>query len=466
MTKKRLLVQGTRLGIERAKKALLRLGFGTKANFVKVKYLSRTTVTNFFQLKPIQFDKFKDICEKLELNWNEIIDLSEEGDLELGQPKYRLKQTNPCSDNADSYDEDLFIQQPKELVIRSSKNVLLHISLDSLESIRATLQMYNQKAVSGLMPFNQDELTKIVAEFPQLAFRYSEDFIVKHDIDAGNKLYNLTLSQPVRQALEKLEFSVIELIVEPELQCLPWELMHNGVYFLSLKHDICRRVTSENDSRKLEKVAETSDNKIRKTNKTVKRFLFPDSDKLRFLMILGEDSHGNVEADMVRQLFIEYRQDTNWMVLYGAKRHEVLNQLYSGQDIIHFMSHAATDGIPLSDGILDINMIREAVSQHSTNLVILSACETGLSKSSGYQLALDGINVLCTLTWISPNLGQTITSAFYKNVLAGKSFSESLRLAKNDVYPMLGWWGFILYGNPLESLISIEAARDNNPVTR
>jgi hypothetical protein len=46
-------------------------------------------------------------------------------------------------------------------------------------------------------------------------------------------------------------------------------------------------------------------------------------------------------------------------------------------------------------------------------------------------------------------------------VLAGKSFGESLLLAKKKAYPMLGWWGYVIYGNPSESLTSIEKAREN-----
>jgi hypothetical protein len=45
--------------------------------------------------------------------------------------------------------------------------------------------------------------------------------------------------------------------------------------------------------------------------------------------------------------------------------------------------------------------------------------------------------------------------------IAGKSFGESLQLAKKMAYPMSGWWGYVLYGNPSKSLISIEEAWEN-----
>lgn len=463
MTKKRLLVQGTRPGIEKAEKALLRFGFGTKANFAKVKYLSRTTVTNFFKLKPIQFDKFKNICEELGLNWEEIIDLSEEGDPELDEPKYNIRQIS-SSGNLDNCDEDLLVQQPNTSDIWISKKVALYISLESIGAIRATLHIQNQKAISGLMPFTQDELTKILTDFPKLAFRYSEEFIMQHDISAGNKLYNLTLSQPVRQALDQLEPSVIELVVVPNLQRLPWELMHNGKYFLGLRHDMCRSITFAHDSRGVEAATETSKSKVGKLKNIIEKLSFPSVNKINFLMISGEEI--DVEMRLVGQ-YVANHKDVNFSSLSEATKHEVLDQLYLGQNVVHFISHAATDGVLMNDGVLDINMINEAVSD-STKLVVLSACETGmgLSNSTGYQLATKDINVLCSLTWVTTNLSQIITSSFYESILSGKTFGESLRLAKSKAYPMLGWWGFVLYGNPLETVTEIESVRNSHSVKR
>jgi hypothetical protein len=98
MAKKRLLVKGNAQGIAKAERALLRLGFETKANFAKVEYLCRTTVTKFFTFKAIQFDKFKLICEVLSLDWQEIADLSQRIDLDSGtektnefEPKYQYE---------------------------------------------------------------------------------------------------------------------------------------------------------------------------------------------------------------------------------------------------------------------------------------------------------------------------------------------------------------------------------------
>nr|MBW4490435.1 pentapeptide repeat-containing protein [Trichocoleus desertorum ATA4-8-CV12] len=73
-SRKRLTVIASPEGIKKAEKALIRLGFESKANFAKAQLISRNAVTNFFQRHSIQADTFKRICSGLQLNWEEILE--------------------------------------------------------------------------------------------------------------------------------------------------------------------------------------------------------------------------------------------------------------------------------------------------------------------------------------------------------------------------------------------------------
>ncbi len=80
--KHKITYTATTQGIERAGKALKRLGFGSQANFAKSILISRSTVTKFFGgKKPIQLDSFQRICEELKLCWKEIAELPAEESL-------------------------------------------------------------------------------------------------------------------------------------------------------------------------------------------------------------------------------------------------------------------------------------------------------------------------------------------------------------------------------------------------
>ena len=102
MAKKRLLVKATHQGIETAEKALVRLGLGTKTNFANAKHLSRTTVTKFFKRKPIQLDSLQRICEELTLPWREIIDLSENAELETNKEEHSSSSIQSSISNTDA----------------------------------------------------------------------------------------------------------------------------------------------------------------------------------------------------------------------------------------------------------------------------------------------------------------------------------------------------------------------------
>ncbi|BDA71570.1 hypothetical protein CAL7716_057360 [Calothrix sp. PCC 7716] len=71
-TKKKITYTASSQGIEKAEKALQRLGKESKSKFAESIQLSRTTVTKFFARQPIQLDGFKTICDALTLDWREI----------------------------------------------------------------------------------------------------------------------------------------------------------------------------------------------------------------------------------------------------------------------------------------------------------------------------------------------------------------------------------------------------------
>ncbi len=330
----------------------------------------------------------------------------------------------------------------------SSTNVALFISLESTQSIRTRLQTPDGQKFGGLLPFDHSEVTKIITEFPKLAYRYSEEYVQEYTLTSGNELYNMTISPPVREALESLLTpSTIELVIEPNLQCLPWELMHDGKEFLCLKHSLGRSIASSDDLRNLKSKIADLDSPI---------------GGLKFLLIsmtgLDYDSEVRLIFDMCQQ---NPDIDTSILSREQATRHQFLNQLYRGQSIVHLAGHASGSGVLLYDGILDMDLIAEtALQHHPPRLITLSACETGLventeTEPTGYRLASRGFNVLSPLTWIGFELSQVIATSFYKDILNGKSFGESLRLAKNKAFPTtVGWWSYILYGNPSESLTS------------
>lgn len=74
--RRRGTVIASRAGIDRAEKALLRMGFGSKSNFAKAQLMGKSTIDRFFNRHPIQLDSFKRICDGLNIeDWRSIAEL-------------------------------------------------------------------------------------------------------------------------------------------------------------------------------------------------------------------------------------------------------------------------------------------------------------------------------------------------------------------------------------------------------
>ncbi|MEP0873695.1 pentapeptide repeat-containing protein [Trichocoleus desertorum AS-A10] len=74
--RRRVTVTALPVGIDRAEKSLLRLGFESKSNFAKAQLIGKSTVDKFFNRQPIQLDTFKRICEALKIeDWRSIAEL-------------------------------------------------------------------------------------------------------------------------------------------------------------------------------------------------------------------------------------------------------------------------------------------------------------------------------------------------------------------------------------------------------
>jgi uncharacterized protein YjbI with pentapeptide repeats len=74
--RRRVTVTASPVGIDRAEKSLLRLGFESKSNFARAQLIGKSTVDKFFNRQPIQLDTFKRICKALRIkDWRGVAEL-------------------------------------------------------------------------------------------------------------------------------------------------------------------------------------------------------------------------------------------------------------------------------------------------------------------------------------------------------------------------------------------------------
>jgi CHAT domain-containing protein len=158
----------------------------------------------------------------------------------------------------------------------------------------------------------------------------------------------------------------------------------------------------------------------------------------------------------------------------AAAKESLLYQLKGDVDLVHIAAHGFYEAdTPLfsrlalaegdgSDGNLEVHEILSDLDLTGVNLVVLSACQTALGKSSagdeivGLTRALlyaGTPGVISTLWDIRDDATATLMSDFYCRLLSGDSAADALRYAQlqmlHGAYPdPRDWAAFTLNGNP------------------
>ncbi|MBD1903871.1 pentapeptide repeat-containing protein [Trichocoleus sp. DQ-A3] len=150
-TKKRINYIATLEGIEKAEKALQRIGFDSKYSFANSIKLSRTTITRFFSRKPIQFDSFKRICYGLTFEkWEHIAELAAETE-EIKQVE--KIQVSPIPSSEEGLQT---LQTPaRKITVVDANNVIKVVitlqgninSIDNLKALTAIIKEYSGNTI-------------------------------------------------------------------------------------------------------------------------------------------------------------------------------------------------------------------------------------------------------------------------------------------------------------------------------
>lgn len=263
------------------------------------------------------------------------------------------------------------------------------------------------------------------------------------------------------------------LVLDVNDTSIPWELLHDGRQFLSVRLPLGKQIrTSE-----IPRISRTSAGKPRVLIVGVPSASFdPSYTALRFV------------EEEINQLLITFRGlpdvvfDPANDVLFSEEAHvwEVQKRLKSGQyRIIHFAGHSVYDettqqgGIVLHDGILKTETIRNSVEGQP--LIFLNACQsaqgnTGLSMYGDYRgIHASGIassfiiggalSCIASIWEVKDQYSSRFSIAFYSNLMNGLSVGEALRRTKQSEFNRnpedRTWASYILYGDPIQKIQSL-----------
>lgn len=150
VSRKKLTVSASAKGLEKAKNALIRLGFSSKEQLAQHSFVARSTLTRFFNKEPIQLNSFMSICKALNLDWKEIAKIAEEEPKQLEANAFSSSDPNiqiqpqtlyPLQDHTDITDElssnQNNLTKKQNTIHKDKKTIVIKLtgSKDSLNNI-------------------------------------------------------------------------------------------------------------------------------------------------------------------------------------------------------------------------------------------------------------------------------------------------------------------------------------------
>ncbi len=205
-----------------------------------------------------------------------------------------------------------------------------------------------------------------------------------------------------------------------------------------------------------------------KNNGTVSLFAPVDFSGLGMSYLPGTKQ----EVEEISELFEHNKTKTKLFVEVNASKLAVASDQVAQSNIIHFATHGIVDEVHPersqiclttkdgSEGSLFTGDIYNL--KFEADLVVLSACETGLGKLSkgegiiGLTRAIiySGANNMVVSLWsVSDNSTSQLMIDFYRNVIAGQNYSAALanakrKMIKDGVYGQSYYWApFVLIGS-------------------
>jgi CHAT domain-containing protein len=275
--------------------------------------------------------------------------------------------------------------------------------------------------------------------------------------ETGKTAFTAYLPERSQQFLRtQLDWAILLTTNRPNI---PWELLHDDNNFLCLSHPIGRRPEM------LQEAKVPPDRK---------------DGPLRALVVgnpTGDLSGAEAEANAISEIL--KAADVEVELLLGkdatAKQFakNIRNKTY---DLIHFAGHAYFEpSKPSLSGLwfYEGPMPAEELGRHlnSRALVVLSACEAGMSKTTESKTGLVGefidgiatsvllggaIGCLAPMWEVGDGAAKTFSLSFYQHLLDGKSIGESVRQARLFVQGQEkladAWKAWVLYGDPLQNI--------------
>ncbi|MFY9620650.1 MAG: CHAT domain-containing protein [Pyrinomonadaceae bacterium] len=277
----------------------------------------------------------------------------------------------------------------------------------------------------------------------------------------GKFAYGQLLPVSIQWQIQESRADHLRLDMDEKLIDLPWELLHDGKQFLSLRYALGRRLVSDQEFVSPHRYVQTAEN----TRALI--VADPTSD------LPAAQREGRAIATLLRD---QCRMKVDEFTKNGMTKTDFVLSL-KDYDIVHFAGHALHgSGSPdescmrFSDGELTAYEISRFLKGGVPSVVFLNACWSAEELPESYSPMMRGLGRTFLYAGATAFLGYLIpvpdVSAthfaiyFYQSLAQGQTIGESLRRARiqsrdSSLPEDTTWSSAILYGDPAARAVEV-----------
>lgn len=297
--------------------------------------------------------------------------------------------------------------------------------------------------VGDSTPYPQAQISVLSLELHQaLNNQHSR----RENIEAlGQQLYDLLLGPRIKETLRTTRADHLLLQLPETLLHIPWELLHDGDTFISLRFAMGRMVV---------------------LNQAPVPPRAPQRPHRMLVLCDPRDNlpHAAKEGQRLREALRGDKQRIRLELQGGPFDRQVVLAGFRSHGLIHYAGHAVGSGITSPPGWLlegpslaPEDILTMLGGRVRPELIFANACYSAVAEQAGslpstflrvgVQHYIGAVSELPDLT------SAGVAAHFYAGLLAGKSVGQALRdarlpLAQSAQQPLLAWAGYVLYGSP------------------
>ncbi|MBD3228734.1 MAG: CHAT domain-containing protein, partial [Candidatus Lokiarchaeota archaeon] len=306
----------------------------------------------------------------------------------------------------------------------------------------------------------------------------------------SEELYDLIFPNKIKGLLSKNKYEYLIIVPHRELHSIPFEILKDDQDdFLGLKYSLSKNFSLDLSRISISKETESKDLKAFLIgNPNQDQYIVFNGYKLPLGLEFAEKEVNEIKNKIVNSQFTE----PDLLLSEDATKLNFQTNIEAKPfNLIHYAGHAQyTSGNaeksflllrgkkeeyeePDEDQILDANEIAE-LRFKGNPVVILSACESGISETIGGDeffglvrgLTLAGATDLILTSWpVFDDSAADFMQEFYDSFLMGNDIGRSMKSARKkvleninkgkygeDKFPLLRWGAFISFGKPFKSV--------------